>query len=121
VGILKDKVILITGGSSGIGKSTAELVASEGAVVVIGDIQDEEGKETASEIVKNGHQASYLRMDVTDFESVKKVTEEVSSRHGRLDGAFNNAGIEGPTAKISDYEELDWKKVLDVNLTGVAA
>ena len=119
MGILKDKVILITGGSSGIGKSTAELVASEGAVVVIGDIQDEEGKETASEIVKNGHQASYLRMDVTDFESVKKVTEEVSSRHGRLDGAFNNAGIEGPTAKISDYENLDWKKVLDVNLTGV--
>ena len=118
MGILKDKVILITGGSSGIGKSTAELVASEGAVVVIGDIQDEEGKETASKIVKNGHQASYLRMDVTDFESVKKVTEEVSSRHGRLDGAFNNAGIEGPTAKISDYENLDWKKVLDVNLTG---
>ena len=119
MGILKDKVILITGGSSGIGKSTAELVASEGAVVVIGDIQDEEGKETASKIVKNGHQASYLRMDVTDFESVKKVTEEVSSRHGRLDGAFNNAGIEGPTAKISDYENLDWKNVLDVNLTGV--
>ena len=119
MGILNDKVILVTGGSSGIGKSTAEILASEGALVVIGDLQEELGEKVAEEIIRKGGKASYSKVDVTDYQQLQKVIKKISSLHGSLDGAFNNAGIEGPTAKISDYDESDWKKVLEVNLTGV--
>ena len=119
VGLLDDKVILVTGGSSGIGKSSAEIIGKEGAIVVVADVQDEAGELTVSEITKNGGKAFYKRVDVTDFGGVKKAIDNLVVEHGRIDGAFNNAGIEGPTAKISDYANSDWAKVIDVNLTGV--
>jgi len=119
VGLLDDKVILVTGGSSGIGKSSAEIIGKEGAIVVVADVQDEAGELTVSEITKNGGKAFYKRVDVTDFGGVKKAIDDLVVEHGRIDGAFNNAGIEGPTAKISDYANSDWAKVIDVNLTGV--
>ena len=119
MGLLDDKVILVTGGSSGIGKSSAEIIGKEGAIVVVADVQDEAGELTVSEITKNGGKAFYKRVDVTDFGGVKKAIDNLVVEHGRIDGAFNNAGIEGPTAKISDYANSDWAKVIDVNLTGV--
>ncbi len=119
MGLLDDKVILVTGGSSGIGKSSAEIIGKEGAIVVVADVQDEAGELTVSEITKNGGKAFYKRVDVTDFGGVKKAIDDLVVEHGRIDGAFNNAGIEGPTAKISDYANSDWAKVIDVNLTGV--
>ncbi|MEC9247488.1 MAG: glucose 1-dehydrogenase [Pseudomonadota bacterium] len=119
MGLLDDKVILVTGGSSGIGKSSAEIIGKEGAIVVVADVQDEAGELTVSKITKNGGKAFYKRVDVTDFGGVKKAIDDLVVEHGRIDGAFNNAGIEGPTAKISDYANSDWAKVIDVNLTGV--
>ena len=110
MGLLDDKIILVTGGSSGIGKSSAETISKEGATVIVADVQDEAGALTVNNITTNGGKAFYKRIDVTDFNVVKKAIEDLAAEHGRIDGAFNNAGIEGPTAKISDYTNSDWTK-----------
>jgi NAD(P)-dependent dehydrogenase (short-subunit alcohol dehydrogenase family) len=117
--LLEKKIILVTGGSTGIGRATSEILAREGALVIIGDIQDKEGKETVAAIEKSGGTAEYHHMDVVDFVQVSDVITDIVSRHGSLDGAHNNAGIEGPASKILDYPTDEWDRVMRINLTGV--
>ncbi|MEM7467549.1 MAG: SDR family NAD(P)-dependent oxidoreductase [Pseudomonadota bacterium] len=117
--MLKDKVIIVTGGSTGIGKETAKISASEGAQIVIFDVQDKEGQETIDAINTSGGSAEFLHIDVSDYDQVRAATANVVQKYGQLDGAFNNAGIEGPALKILDYSHEDWDRVLRVNLTGV--
>ena len=117
--ILTNKVILVTGGSTGIGRATAKVLGAEGARVVIADVQDQEGANTVAMVNDTGGKAEYHHVDVGDFEQVHALVARVVEMHGSLDGAFNNAGIEGPTAKILDVPMEAWNHVLRVNLTGV--
>lgn len=117
--MLEGKVILVTGGSTGIGRATSTILAREGARVVIADLQDEEGGKTVDLVRAAGGHAEYHHVDVGSMEQVSALIAGIARTHGRLDGAFNNAGIEGPTAKIFDYSLDEWQRVLQVNLTGV--
>jgi len=118
-GMLDGKVVFVTGGSTGIGRATSLVLAREGARVVIADIQDAEGARTVELVRDAGGEAEYHHVDVSDYAQVSACVAGIGQRHGRLDGAFNNAGIEGPTAKIFDYSVEDWNRVIAINLTGV--
>ncbi|MFT4560553.1 MAG: NAD(P)-dependent dehydrogenase (short-subunit alcohol dehydrogenase family) [Gammaproteobacteria bacterium] len=117
--MLTNKVILVTGGSTGIGRATSKILAAEGATVAILDLQDDEGAKTVEAIKEAGGTAQYHHVDVSDYVAVREAIAEIVGAHGKLDGAFNNAGIEGPTAKILDVPIEDWDRVIRVNLTGV--
>jgi len=118
-GMVQDKVILVTGGSTGIGRATAQILAREGATVVIADLQDAEGAHTVESITAAGGRAEYQHVDVSDYDAVRALIAGIAARHGGLDCAFNNAGIEGPTAKIMELSVADWQRVIAINLTGV--
>jgi NAD(P)-dependent dehydrogenase (short-subunit alcohol dehydrogenase family) len=118
-GMLDNKIILVTGGSTGIGRATSLILAREGATVVIADLQDDAGAEAVSMIAQAGGKAEYRHADVGDYAAIKALVDGIAARHGGLDCAFNNAGIEGPTAKIADLSVADWERVIRVNLTGV--
>jgi NAD(P)-dependent dehydrogenase (short-subunit alcohol dehydrogenase family) len=114
------KVVLITGGGSGIGRATAVAFAREGARVVIGNRNAERGEETVSMIRKAGGMASFQRTDVMVAAEVQALVEHAVNSCGRLDCAFNNAGIEGdvkPT--VIDHTEANFDAVMDVNVKGV--
>jgi|DewCreStandDraft_1066081.scaffolds.fasta_scaffold01427_25 NAD(P)-dependent dehydrogenase (short-subunit alcohol dehydrogenase family) len=118
-GLLRDKVLLVTGAASGIGRAAALLFAREGArAVAIADL-DERGQEVARQVEEAGASALFLPCDVSRSDQVEAVVRETAARFGRLDGAFNNAGIEGATARTADYQEADWDRVIAINLKGV--
>jgi NAD(P)-dependent dehydrogenase (short-subunit alcohol dehydrogenase family) len=119
LGRLKDKVALITGGASGIGRATSLLFAREGAHVVVVDVAIEGGNETARQIAAAGGAATFVKADVAISREVRGFIEATLTAHGRLDVLFNNAGIEGPAAKIADYDEDDWARVVAIDLTAV--
>ena len=119
MGRLKDKVARITGGASGIGRATSLLFAREGAHVVVVDVAIEGGNETARQIAAAGGAATFVKADVAISREVRGFIEATLTAHGRLDVLFNNAGIEGPAAKIADYDEDDWARVVAIDLTAV--
>ena len=90
---LNNKVALITGGSSGIGKASSILFAKDGAKVVIADVNDEGGNQTVEEIIEMGFSAAYVHADVSKSEDCRKMIEFAESTYGKLDILFNNAGI----------------------------
>lgn len=112
------KVALITGGTSGIGKETAIQLAQAGAKVVIAGRRLEEGKAVVDEIKSSGGEAIFVQADVTKEDQVKHLVEQTVKQFGRLDIAFNNAGVEqgGP---ITEVTEKDYRKVFDINVLGV--
>jgi NAD(P)-dependent dehydrogenase (short-subunit alcohol dehydrogenase family) len=113
------KVALVTGGSSGIGRATAERFAERGVRVVVNDIDVEAGEKTIKKIQDDGGEAIFLRADVSKPADVEATIGQIMERYGRLDYAFNNAGIEGVQAYTASFPEEEWNRVLDVNLTGV--
>lgn len=117
---LKDKVALITGGSQGIGRETALLFASEGASVVVVDVKDDGGSQTAADIQAAGGQAAYVHADVSkaaDCENMVRVAEET---FGKLNTLFNNAGImHGDDDNAVSTEEAVWDLTMAINLKGV--
>ncbi|OMF22706.1 short-chain dehydrogenase [Paenibacillus sp. FSL H8-0548] len=115
---LQGKIALITGGGSGIGKTTGELFAREGATVIINDIDAAKGRETEQSIQAEGGSALFLHADVTDSESVRLMVEAAIQAYGRIDILFNNAGISGVGA-IHEIEPEAWDRVIQVNLRGV--
>lgn len=119
MGRLDDKVCLVTGGGSGIGKATAAAYSAEGAKVVVADIDLENGRETAEAIGRDGGTAVFIEVDVKDGASVRRLVEAAVSTFGRLDVAFNNAGIEGASAPTDQYTQEAWDQVIAINLTGV--
>ncbi|MFP6697855.1 MAG: glucose 1-dehydrogenase [Alphaproteobacteria bacterium] len=119
MGRVAGKVALITGGASGIGRATAELLAEEGATVVLTDLQDVPGEDVAAGIRAAGGKASYFHHDVTDEAAWEKVVGETLSEHGRLDILFNNAGIGGTGVPVDEMSLDYWRQTMLVNLDGV--
>jgi len=117
-GRVSGKVALVTGGASGIGRGAAEKLASEGATVVITDIQDHLGEEVAAGIKKSGGKAEYIHHDVTTEDAWVDVVGQVKAHHGRLDILVNNAGI-GIGGSVLDMTLEAWRKQTAVNLDGV--
>jgi NAD(P)-dependent dehydrogenase (short-subunit alcohol dehydrogenase family) len=116
---LKDKSILITGGSSGLGAAAAVLMAKEGAKVAIAARREAEGLEILKTIEGAGGEGIFIKTDVCNRAHVENMIDEVVSRFGRLDCAVNNAGLSIPFVALADIEEDDWSSVIDVNLTAV--
>lgn len=118
MGVFTDKVVIVTGGASGIGKALSERLAREGACVVLSDIDEEGANRTVEGIQRSGGQASGERLDVTDYEAFEKHISDAAATHGRLDYLFNNAGI-AIAGELRDLEVEHWRKVIDVDLNGV--
>ena len=116
---LEGKVIIITGGSTGIGRAAALRCAADGAAVVVADVNVDAGRATVAEIEKAGRQASFIATDVTDGAQVRALVAATVSRYGQLDGAFNNAGIEGGFANTIKMSEEAFDRTIQVNLKGV--
>ena len=119
-GTLDGKVALVTGGASGIGRAAALAMARQGAILAIADMNEDGGQQTVHMITETGGDATFLRVDVTSAAQVEAMISSTVDAYGRLDCAFNNAGIEGTTmVSTVDYQEADWNRVLSINLTGV--
>ncbi len=115
---LNGKVAIITGGSRGIGKGIATVMAKQGAKIAIADLLKEESEKTAAEINSNGGTAMAVQTDICDFEQVKKMVSEVKEKFGSVDILVNNAGWD----KMIPFDKTDpalWNKIIDINYKGV--
>lgn len=117
--MLKNKVALVTGASSGIGRAVALICAREGAKIVVSDINAEAGEETALLVRSAGGDAIFVAADAGIPEHAKVLVDRAVAHYGRLDIACNNAGIGGPTAATADYPLDGWAQVININLSGV--
>jgi NAD(P)-dependent dehydrogenase (short-subunit alcohol dehydrogenase family) len=113
-----NKIVLVTGGTSGIGKAAALAFAEAGAKVVLTGRREREGAEVAAAITKNGGTAAFVRANVATDADVVKAIDFVLSAHGRLDVAFNNAGVE-ITGPLHVLTEEDYRRTFDINVWGV--
>src|SRR5947207_9582738 len=119
-GSFAGKVAFLTGATSGIGRATALAFAREGASVVVADISEQGNQETARMIEEVGGRALAVTCDVTRAEDVKAALARTVEAFGRLDFAFNNAGIEPrKLAPTAEYDEEEWNRIIDINLRGV--
>jgi NAD(P)-dependent dehydrogenase (short-subunit alcohol dehydrogenase family) len=115
---LQDKVTLITGSGSGIGRSTALRFAQEGAVVIVNDLNVEHGQATVREIEAAGGRAYFIKADVTKAAEVQAMVAEAIERYRRIDVLFNNAGVSG-VGRLHEIEEEAWDRVININIKGV--
>lgn len=115
---LKDKVTIITGAGSGIGRETAILFAKEGAKVIVAERDEANGNETVRLIEEQNGTALYIHTDVTDEESVTNMAKQTVDTYGTIDVLFNNAGISG-VGQLHEIDRETWLRVFDVNVTGV--
>jgi NAD(P)-dependent dehydrogenase (short-subunit alcohol dehydrogenase family) len=115
--IFKDKVIIITGSTFGIGKSTAIAFAQRGAKVVLSDYVEDQ--DTLKTIQKNQGEAIFVKCDVSNEDDVKNLIGETIKKYGKLDYAFNNAGVEGTPAPVTECNNDNWERTININLTGV--
>jgi NAD(P)-dependent dehydrogenase (short-subunit alcohol dehydrogenase family) len=117
---LKDKVALITGAGSGIGREAALLFAREGASVVVAEVADDAGRQTAADIEKAGGRAHFVHADVSQGDDVREMVGEAEKTYGRLNVLFNNAGVfPDADGSVLDTDEETWDFVLRVNLKGI--
>ncbi|WP_420645402.1 SDR family oxidoreductase [Candidatus Leptofilum sp.] len=116
---LDGKIALITGGGSGIGRETAVLFANHGAKIAIADLNPKGGQETVQIITQTGGQAIFVQTDVSQAAQVENMVNAVVGAYGRLDIAFNNAGIEGHTDRTVDVTETEFDQIMAVNVKGV--
>jgi NAD(P)-dependent dehydrogenase (short-subunit alcohol dehydrogenase family) len=116
---LQGKVIVITGGASGIGRAAALCMAAAGARVAVADVDLAGGQATADAVFRQGGEAIFVACDVRHNEDVERLVQAAVQTYGRLDAAFNNAGLEGDHASTVDCSEVNWDRTLDVNLKGV--
>lgn len=117
--LLIDKIAVVTGGASGIGRATCLAMAVEGATVIVCDRDASNAVAVATEINDSGGAASHLEMDVASADSVKLGFDNIIESHGRIDCAFNNAGVAGDDRFLADTNDQEWDRVLGINLSGV--
>ncbi|SHI30427.1 NAD(P)-dependent dehydrogenase, short-chain alcohol dehydrogenase family [Mesonia phycicola] len=116
---LKNKVALVTGAGSGIGKAVAVLYAKEGAKVIINDINEENGQLVVNQIKSQGGEAFFIEADVSKEEDIQNLINKTVEKYGQLDIACNNAGITGEQNLTGQYSVSSWEKVVAINLNGV--
>ena len=117
--LLEGKVSLVTGAASGIGRATALVFADEGATVVVADVDEPGGNETVRLVRSRGGEADFVACDVTDSAQVVEAVDACAERFGRLDCAFNNAGINDEHASAADLDEELWDRTIAINLKGI--
>jgi NAD(P)-dependent dehydrogenase (short-subunit alcohol dehydrogenase family) len=116
---LRGKVAIVTGGTSGIGRDAALLFAKSGAKVVVAGRREVEGKETIDLVQAAGGEGLFVKTDVSRAADVDLLVRKTVEKFGRLDIAFNNAGIEGSLSPIAEQSEEDWDRTIDINLKGI--
>jgi NAD(P)-dependent dehydrogenase (short-subunit alcohol dehydrogenase family) len=116
---LENKVALITGGTTGIGRETAVLFAKAGAKVIFSGRREVEGNETLSLVRAAGGDGHFVKSDVSKSADVESLVQKTIEKYGRLDVAFNNAGIEGVFGPLIEQTEENWDQVQNINLKGV--
>src|ERR1700683_2685702 len=119
MGKLDGKVAVVTGAASGLGRASAMRFASEGAAVVVADLNSQGGELIVSEIAAAGGRAVYQRTDVTSENDIRSLIERATREYGRLDITYNNAGIVGAMGSIESTTEADWDKTFAVLLQAV--
>src|SRR2546427_4445415 len=117
--LVEGKIALITGCGSGIGRATAIAFAREGANVVCADVDQAGGEATVTAIREARGTAEFVRADVTDANQVQALINRIASAHGRLDCAYNNAGIEGDVIETHEATERNFDRIMAVNVKGV--
>ena len=116
---LRDKVVIVTGAGSGIGREIALLFAREGAIVVVADYIVKTGEETVRRIREGGGEAMFIKADVSQASNAERMVRQTVERYGRLDILSNNAGILGEVAPVGEASEENWDRVIAVNLKSV--
>jgi len=116
---LKNKVALVTGGGMGIGREIALAYASEGAKVVVGDINEKAGKDVVAELTKNGFEAIFIKVNIANPVEQEALVNETVKHFGKLHIACNNAAISAPAFPVTEYPLDVWDTVLSINLSGV--
>ena len=115
------KVALVTGAAGGMGLATAKAIAEAGAAVALADFKEEAIRQVANELVAAGHKAIAVRCDVSDDAQVEQMVDRTVAEFGRLDAAFNNAGVMARIAATSESTRDEWDRVIGINLRGVWA
>jgi NAD(P)-dependent dehydrogenase (short-subunit alcohol dehydrogenase family) len=119
MGSMQGKVAIVTGASAGIGRATALAFARVGAQLSLSDVDVDRGEKLVAELGEIGTEACFTRTDVADPASVAAMVDATIQRFGRLDYAFNNAGVEGTPAPTGDCTTENWNRTIGINLTGV--
>lgn len=112
------KVVVVTGGGSGIGRATCLLLAEEGAKVAVVDINDKAGREVTSEIKSSGGSAEYWHMDITSAKEVEQTFADIYKKFGKINVLVNDAGVSGVHNPTHEVKEEDWDRIINVNLKG---
>jgi NAD(P)-dependent dehydrogenase (short-subunit alcohol dehydrogenase family) len=118
-GSFNDKVALVTGAASGMGLATAKAFAEAGAAVTLADVEENAVRAAAAELVSAGHNAIGVRCDVADEADVASMIQQTISTFGRLDAAFNNAGVQSPAVETAESSNEEFERVISINLRGV--
>jgi len=117
--LLEERIAVITGGGSGIGAATARLYAKHGANVVVSDLNERAATEIVSGIQSDGGKAAFIKADVGKASECENLVQQTLKTFGRVDIAFNNAGIGGEQNSVADMSLDGWQKIIDVNLSSV--
>lgn len=116
---MTNKTYIVTGGASGIGAAACKLLTSAGANVVVADLDERKGQDYVETLKASGANAVFVKTDVSDEAAVANMVDQAVAGFGRIDGAFNNAGYPQSSFSVADMPLSDWKKNIDINLTGV--
>jgi NAD(P)-dependent dehydrogenase (short-subunit alcohol dehydrogenase family) len=118
-GILQGKSIIVTGAGGGIGRATSLVLADACASVIVSDINDDAARSTLDELRARGGTGTFVKADLAAEDDVRKLVDQVVSRYGRLDGAFNNAGLEQCALPLHELTTAQWERAIRVDLTSV--
>ncbi len=116
---MEKQTVLVTGAASGMGETAARMFAEAGYAVMLADVNEAAVRAAAQTLIEAGHEAEYVRCDVTDEAQVAAMVERTVARFGRLDAAYNNAGVQSFVTDIADLEIEEYDRVMDINLKGV--